>query len=123
MNIILEYIKMNFEEQIKEWVYIDNQLKILNDKIKSLREQKSKLNENIINYANKNNMFNSNIQISDGKLKFTNTKLQTPLTFKYLEKCLGDVIRNENQVKQIMDYVKAKREIKSISEIKRFSNN
>lgn len=114
---------MNFEEQIKEWVYIDNQLKILNDKIKSLREQKSKLNENIINYANKNNMFNSNIQISDGKLKFTNTKLQTPLTFKYLEKCLGDVIRNENQVKQIMDYVKAKREIKSISEIKRFSNN
>ena len=114
---------MNFEQQIKEWVSIDNQLKILNDKVKYLREQKTNLNENIINYANKNNMLNSNIQISDGKLKFTNTKVPTPLSFKYLEKCLGEVIRNENQVKQIMDYVKSKREIKSISEIKRFSNN
>lgn len=114
---------MNFEQQIKEWVFIDNQLKVLNDKVKSLREQKTKLNENIITYANRNDMLNSNIQISDGKLKFTNTKVPTPLSFKYLEKCLGEVIRNENQVKQIIDYVKSKREVKSISEIKRFSNN
>ena len=114
---------MSFEQQIKEWVFIDNQLKILNDKVKSLREQKTKLNENIITYANRNDMLNSNIQISDGKLKFTNTKVPTPLSFKYLEKCLGEVIRNENQVKQIIDYVKSKREVKSISEIKRFSNN
>jgi len=114
---------MNFEQQIKEWVQIDNQLKILNEKTKSLREQKNSLNENIINYANKNNILNSQIQISDGKLKFTNTKVATPLTFKYLEKSLGEVIRNENQVKQIMEYIKTKREIKTISEIKRFSNS
>jgi len=114
---------MNFEQQIKEWVQIDNQLKILNEKTKSLREQKNSLNENIINYANKNNILNSQIQISDGKLKFTNTKVVTPLTFKYLEKTLGEVIRNENQVKQIMEYIKTKREIKTISEIKRFSNS
>ena len=114
---------MNFEQQIKEWVQIDNQLKILNEKTKSLREQKNSLNENIINYANKNNILNSQIQISDGKLKFTNTKVASPLTFKYLEKSLGEVIRNENQVKQIMEYIKKKREIKTISEIKRFSNS
>jgi len=114
---------MNFENQIKEWVQIDNQLKLLNDKTKLLREQRNKLNENIINYANNNDIFNSQIQISDGKLKFTNTKVSSPLTFKYLEKCLGEVIRNENQVKQIMEYVKSKREIKTVAEIKRFSNN
>lgn len=114
---------MNFENQIKEWVQIDNQLKLLNDKTKLLREQRNKLNENIINYANSNDIFNSQIQISDGKLKFTNTKVSSPLTFKYLEKCLGEVIRNENQVKQIMEYVKSKREIKTVAEIKRFSNN
>lgn len=113
---------MNFETQIKEWVQIDNQLKLLNDKTKSLREQRSKLNENIINYANKNDIFNSQIQISDGKLKITNSKVASPLTFKYLEKCLGEVIRNENQVKQIIEYVKSKREINTITEIKRFSN-
>jgi hypothetical protein len=56
-------------------------------------------------------------------LKFAQSKVTNPLTFKYLEKCLGEVIRNENQVTQILDYVKKQREIKTIYEIKRFSNN
>ena len=114
---------MNFEQQIKEWVHIDNQIKLLNEKMKTLREQKLSLNENIISYASKNNILNANIQISDGKLKITNTKIQTPLSFKYLENCLGSIIRNENQVKQIMEYIKSNREIKTVSEIKRISNN
>ena len=45
-----------------------------------------------------------------------------PLTFRYIEKSLGEVIKNESQVKQIVEYLKNKREIKSVSEIKRFSN-
>jgi hypothetical protein len=114
---------MSFEQQIQQWVSIDNQIKILNDKIKTLRDQKTTLNENIINHASKNNLVNSTIQITDGKLKFVNTKVQSPLTFKYLEKSLGEIIKNQTQVNQIIDYVKNKREIKTISEIKRFSNN
>ena len=51
------------------------------------------------------------------------TKVQSPLTFKYLEKSLGEIIKNENQVKQIVEYIKNKREVKVVPEIKRFSNN
>lgn len=114
---------MGFDEQIKEWVHLDNQLKILNDKVKEIREKKTSLNNSIIEYASKNNIFHANINISDGKLKFAQSKVTNPLTFKYLEKCLGEVIRNENQVTQILDYVRKQREIKTIYEIKRFSNN
>jgi hypothetical protein len=74
-------------------------------------------------YAKENNLSNATIQISDGKLKFASTKVQSPLTFKYLEKSLGEIIKNENQVKQIVEYIKSKREVKVVSEIKRFSNN
>jgi hypothetical protein len=114
---------MSFENQIKQWVLVDNQLKILNDKMKTLRETRNALSGNITSYAEKNNLSNSTVNISDGKLKFVNTKVQAPLTFKYLEKTLGEVIHNDIQAKYIVEQLKDKRETKIVPEIKRFSNN
>ena len=114
---------MSFENQIQQWVSYDNQLKNLNEKVKELREKRNELEGNITNYASTNNHSNSMVQISDGRLKFVNTKVQEPLTFKYLEKTLGEVIKNENQVKIIMEHLKQKRTYKIVPEIKRFSNN
>ena len=114
---------MNLDQQIKDWVQLDNQLKIWNEKVKELRDKRNLVHNGIIDYASKHDLLNSNIKIGDNKLKFNQTKITNPLTFKYLEKCLGEVIRNENQVTQIMDYIKSKREVKSIYEIKRYSNN
>ena len=66
---------MSFEGQIQQWVSIDNQLKQLNDKTKDLREKRNVLEQNITTYATNNNLSNSTVQISDGRLKFTNTKI------------------------------------------------
>lgn len=114
---------MSFEQQIKEWISLDNQLKLLNEKVKEIREKRQVANNFIIEHISKNNNLKANINIPDGKLKFAQINSAAPLTFKYVEKCLGEVIRNENQVKQIIDYIRSKREIKSVFEIKRFSNN
>jgi hypothetical protein len=114
---------MSFENQIQQWVLVDNQLKTLNDKMKVLRETRNVLSGNITNYAEKNNLSNSTVNISDGKLKFVNTKVQAPLTFKFLEKTLGEVIHNEVQAKYIVEQLKDKRDVKIVPEIKRFSNN
>jgi dihydroorotase len=114
---------MSFENQIQQWVSLDNQLKQLNEKVKDLRDKRNNLEENITSYASENNLSNATVKISDGRLKFTNTKVQEPLTFKYLEKTLGEVIKNESQVKLIMEHLKQKRSVKIIPEIKRFSNN
>lgn len=114
---------MSFESQIQQWVSLDNQLKNINEKARELREKRNQLETNITKYAASNNLSNSSIKISDGKLRFTNTKVPEPLTFKYLERVLGEIIKNENQVKQIMEHIRQKREIKVVPEIKRFSNN
>jgi len=114
---------MSFENQIQQWVQLDNQLKQLNEKTKELREKRNSLEQNITNYASTNNLSNAIVQISDGRLKFTNTKVSEPLTFKYLEKTLSEVIKSEEQVKLIMEHIKQKRVIKVVPEIKRFSNN
>ncbi len=114
---------MSFEQNIQQWVSIDNQIRLLNDKIHELREKKSQLSENITNHVEQNNLRNATVQISDGKLRFVNTKVSSPLTFKYVEKSLGEVIKNQTQVKQIVEYLKEKRDVKVVLEIKRFSNN
>ena len=114
---------MSFENQIQQWVSIDNQLKQLNEKVKEMREKRNHLEQNLTNYASSNNLSNTTIQISDGRLKFANTRVPEPITLKYLEKTLGEVIKNESQVKLIMEHIKQKRAIKVVPEIKRFSNN
>lgn len=111
----------SFEENVQRWVSIDNQMKLLNEKIKELREKKTDLTRNIIEHADENKMLNLNIQISDGRLKLTKTRVSEPLTFKYLEKSLSEIIRNDNQVKQIVDHIKKNREVKVVQEVKRFS--
>jgi len=112
----------NFKESIKEWVTLDNELKTINEHGKDLRDRKNeKLNE-IMNYAENNNLDNAIIQISDGRLKFQNSKISTPLTFKFVEKCLSDLIPSEEQVERIITHIKEQRETKINKELKRYYN-
>ena len=111
---------MSFEQQIQQWVAIDNQMKILNDTIKDLRDKKHNISQQINTHIE--NKYTS-VKISDGQLKFVKIKETQQLTFKYLETCLSEIIKNEEQVKKIVDYIKNKREIKYVSEIKRLYNN
>jgi hypothetical protein len=114
---------MNFENKIQQWVSIDNEIKTLNEKVKLLRDSRNNLSQNIITYANEQKLSKSTIKISDGKIKFTNTKIQEPLTFKYIENTLAEIITNETQLKYIIEYLKNKRSIKIITEMKRYSEN
>jgi hypothetical protein len=114
---------MSFEQNIQQWISVDNQMKQLTDKIKELRDKKNTLNDAIFNHVENSNLSNATVQISDGKLKFIKTKDTQQLTFKYLETCLHEIIKNEEQVNKIVDYIKNKRDVKYVPEIKRFYNN
>jgi len=114
---------MSFENKIQQWVQIDNQLKKLNEEIKQLRDQRNSLETNLTTYAKTNNISDKTIKIDNDKLKFVDTKVAEPLTFKYLEKTLGEIIKNETQVQLIMEHIKQKRTVKVVPEIKRFSSN
>lgn len=111
-----------FTENIKRWVNIDNQITELNQNIKSLRERKRQLNSEIYNRVNSENLHNACINISDGKLKFITTNQTLPITLKSLEKSLVCCIEDPSDVKYIMEFIKSKREIKQISDIKRTFN-
>ena len=112
----------HFKYNIKEWVGLDNEIKELNERIKVLRNKKTEINSNIIEYVDTNNLTSATIQISDGRLRFQNINSSTPLTFRYIQQCLSELISNDDRVNEIVQYIKDKREIRTNIDIKRIYN-
>ena len=110
---------MSFEDRIKSWVAIDNQIRLHNDKLKELRSQRNEITETVTSYLEENSLENAKIEITGGSIGFIKNRVVPPLSLRYVEKCLGDVIANPEQVKQIMDYIKSNRDIKFSPDLKR----
>jgi len=117
-------MQKEFSDSVKEWVAADNKVRLYLDKLKELRSERNELAEHILGYADQNNLGNAIIEISDGRLKFNDTKITSPLTFKFIKRCLNDCISNPSDVEKIMDYIKEKRDFRYIKDIKRqYSKN
>ena len=110
-----------FEQKIQRWVSLDNQIKSYAEKINELREAKTRVNEEILEHVEKNNLDKATVQITGGRLRFVKSRVANPLSFKYIEKTLATIISNPTQVNQIVDVLKENRDIKTVTEIKRYS--
>lgn len=111
---------MSLEENIKKWVRLDDQLKLVNEKAKEIRENKNNVEESILIYVEKNNLENATAKISGGKLKFVENKQTAPLTLKFVEECLTQTINDKEKIKEIMMKLKEQREVKYVKDIKRY---
>ena len=85
---------MNIKEEIENWLEIDKEINILNNKLKQLRIQKNNYNNTIIEYFENKNITNPTIKIEDGFLKIDNSNLQQSLSFKFLQECLNEYNKN-----------------------------
>ncbi len=92
-------------EQLQQ---IDDRLKELNEQTRILREKRTQLEAHIIN-----NRMTSN------KYTIVDAKHTEPLTFKYLERSLREIIRNDSQFQQIFDHIKKRRNVTMVKELKR----
>ena len=111
--------RQEFIENIQKWVGIDTQIKAANEKIKGARELKSKLGSQIYEYAEKNALNETIIEISDGDLRFYEKREYQPISFGYVEDCLEKLLADPKQVEKIMDYLHENREVKVSKDIRR----
>ena len=110
----------SLEKSVQEWVSLDNQIKLLTEKTKQLREKREQVSSQITSSLEERNMAHMPIQISDGRLRITQSRVAQPLTFQYLQRSLGEIIQNEGKVKQIIEHIKKNRDIKEVREIRRY---
>jgi len=109
----------DFQESIKAWVAVDNELKIINNRARELREARNDIQGEILEYVETNKLSNATVNISDGQLKFSNVRHQSALTYKHVKECLLKCIDSEEDVNKIMKYIKQTREVKYVPDIKR----
>lgn len=111
--------KKELIENIQKWTIVDAQLKKILEKSKEYREMKNTLSQKICNYLHENKLQNTKIDITNGQIKIYEKKDYSPLTFSYVEECLGKIISDKSHVEYIINYLKEHREIKTSSELRR----
>lgn len=108
---------------VSQWLKIDNEIKQCNETVKELRAKKNNIEDTIIDYASENKIDNLAIKTNEGLLKLTESKTASPLTFKYIEQCLKEIIDNTEQVDTIMTHLKEKRTFSYSTVIKKLDKN
>ena len=108
-----------FTQNIKSWVHYDNEIQKLNKTLKDLRLKKIETQAVLLDNPLRDNI---NINISDGRLKFSQITVSQPLSLQFISTCLHDLIHEPEQVNQIMEHIKTKRTKRIEQTIKRFYN-
>lgn len=112
---------MSLENNIKEWVILDNESKNLNEKIKEIRDKKNNLSNSILEYCNEKNI-NPTINISDGRLKLISTQQGNIISLKFLLECFNEFFNDEKKADELLDFIKSKRTFTNVQSIKRIYN-
>lgn len=116
---MVDSIDINITEKIKQWNSIELKLKYINEKTKELRENKHKLTEEIVEYLDR---FSTPPKITIGndyQIQVYDKKETTSLSFTYIEKCLGEILKDKSQIDFIVQYLKNHRETVIIKDIRR----
>ncbi len=113
----------NFKQVMKQWIAVDNKIRIENQNLKTLRTERNQLTQTACSIIKANSWETKKIEAPDSKIVFVNKKEYTPLTFAFLEKHLAEIIPEPENVKLIITHLKNKREPKVTADLKRMLNN
>ena len=109
----------SLDKYVQKWVLVDNQLQILQEKTKTMREWKKKLNEKIVEMMTDQKIEDKILSIPGGELSMQEKKEYSSLSFGFIAECLEEIISDKEKVEDIVDYLREKREIKRMKEIRR----
>ena len=106
----------NFTENIKKWVLLERKLCSIKEeynlKIKEYKNAKIKLEKGLTDYMQQNELTDSIIKLPDGKIKYTETNIPQPITYKFLFEIFKDLYKDDEKANEIITYIKQKRETK-----------
>lgn len=110
----------SLEENVAEWVRIDNEHQYCMKQLRTIREHKLELQESINRQFSERGLHNPVVRISDGRLAMVEKKVTQSLTLGFVEEVLSGCISNPETVKQLMDRIKAARTITHQTELRRY---
>ena len=106
-----------FKGWVKEYVAVDDNILLVNDKAKTWKDKRKDLDARIKEYMESNNILGCNL--ADGALVLKATKKRPALNRKYLEDKLGLVVTNDVAKQSILDSIFDEGEVTTKYNLKR----
>ena len=115
---------LSLEQRIQRWVQLDNNIKLMNDQVRALRESRNHVESSILKHVADHNLSHATVRLKDGTLRFAfNVKQPPAITLAFLSEALAECCPPQ-QAAAIMQHIRAKRDAaaKLVPEIRRHTN-
>jgi len=109
-------------ERIKGWLEIENQISLLSEKLRELRKEKKRINEDLMGIMKDNEI--DCFDCNSGKIMYTRNNVKKSINKKYLHDILSKYCQNDSmEAERICNYIMDNRIIETKENIKLKKNN
>ena len=111
----------NFNSNVVKWIEYDNEIKKYNDKIKTIKSDKTSLEVDILSHIENNNLKNNvfNLPSYSSKLQYNSNKSYETMTNKFLLDNFTKYFKDENKAKELLEFLKNNRKYENKISLKR----
>lgn len=95
---------------IKLWMQYENNIKLINSKLKEVKDSKNNVENNILRILSSNNLTNKKIKVNNSYITCQYNYQNPGLSYKFIESALTEYLNNEEESKKICEFIKSKRE-------------
>ena len=108
---------LDFKENVKEWITLDDDIKTLNNALKERKKKKQELTPKVLDFMNEYEVHD--VKTTDGQLKFSKSLTSKPLNKKYLISRLGDFFKDYNKGEKAVEFLYENRDKEEKLKLKR----
>jgi hypothetical protein len=104
----VEEHNVEFDNLVKKYKEIDNEIRDYQKKVSSLKKQNKILHDKIIIHLEK--MGETQIHLLDGKLSINSYKTTPALKIEYVEETIKNQFKDESKTKELLEQIEIKKE-------------
>jgi len=120
-NYIVMDTGEHLKDSIKEWIGLDNEMKVLQAELKLRRQKKKQLSDSLIDVLKKSGIDGWNTK--EGKLEYCVTKTKTSINKEHIRNSLSKFIEDDEQIEAMTTFIYQSRGVKEKESIKRKPTN
>ncbi len=107
-----------FKTTVKRFLQLNTEEEKLKEEMKTIKNEKDNLENSILNFMERNNITDRDIDVGDFKLKYSSNKKTEGVTKKLIYERLVQFLQNEAKAKELLDFIYQERNSEMIHSIK-----
>ena len=115
-----QFLKEQLQSSVKEYLELDDQIKMLSKAARERRKKKKELSEYILQLMEQHELTQMNLK--DGKLIYAKSNNLVPLNKKHIVSSLSSYFRDEHKATELFDYLMKNRNRVEKVRLKRTKN-